>query len=279
MSINRKLIIFFVVILFVLIFINTSSKAALPHFQIKPSRFEILLNPRQRNIQTIRIDNMGEKPLKLIATTKDWNMDSKGDLNLMEPASTARSASNWLRFNPKKINIEPGQSQLIRFSVTAPPDNQSGEYRTAILITAQEEVTTSSARVKIQPQFATLVYLNIPEVIRKGEIKDVKIKANEEKYSFKGNVYSQGNAHLRMTGEYILKNSAGMKIHTGKLRKKVILPGNKDQFKADFGQLEKGDYKLKLIWHYIPAFYMEGEFNEYPVGKESLIKEYEFSVE
>ena len=276
---DKKIVLCFTIIFFFLIFINKLSTAAMPQFQIRPSRFELFLKSRQRNIETIKIKNMGEKTLKLVATAKDWDIDSKGDLKLKEGETTPRSASNWIRFNPKKIKVEPGKTQFVRFSITVPPNVEPGEYRTTILLTAQKKFTSPKAQIQIQPQFATLVYTNIPEVIRKGEIKGVKIEVDKKNYYAKGNIYSKGNAHLRITGEYILKNSKDEKVITGDMGKKVILAGDEDQFIADLGKLEKGSYNLELIWHYIPAFYMKGKIDEYPGEEENLVKKYKFSVD
>ena len=275
----KKIILSFAFIIFVILIMNFSVMAASPNFQIKPSRFEILLEPRNRIIETVEISNKGKEVLNLVASAKDWDIDENSNLQLMDPSSTPKSASNWIRFNPKKIKIDPGKSQLIRFSITAPPKIEAGEYKTTILLTAEETIETD-IQVNIRPQFAILVYVNIPEVKRKGEIVNTQIRINEEnEYVAIGDINSIGNAHLRISGEYILKNEKGKDIKNRELDRKVILAGDSEQFKAELGELKAGDYTLKLIWHYIPAFYMEGEYDEYPGEEKNMIKEYEFSVE
>ncbi len=278
MKSKRQVVLILIIMVLCIVIINNPLKAALPQFRVSPSRFEILLEPRARTIQTINISNSGMDELNLTALAQDWDVDKNGDLVLMEPATSPRSASNWIRFNPKSIKVEPEKEQVIRFAVTAPPDVEPGEYRTAILLTS-EETFTSDAEINIRPQFAILLYINIPEVKRTGEIEKVEISVNDEgMYFAKGDIKSTGNAHIRITGEYSLQNNRGQEVSGSVLDKKVILPGNKDDFNINLGALEKGTYKLNCSWYYIPAFYMEGELYEYPTGGEALVKEFEFEV-
>jgi hypothetical protein len=275
---KRQVVLVLIIMFLCIVIINMSIKAALPQFKISPSRFEILLEPQARTIQTINISNAGIDVLNLTALTQDWDVNENGDLVLKEPVTSTRSASNWIRFNPKNIKAEPGKEQVIRFAVTAPPDVEPGEYRTAILLTF-EETFTSEAEINIRPQFAILLYINIPEVNRTGEIEKAEISVNDEgMYFARGDIKSTGNAHIRITGEYVLQNNSGQEVSSDVLDKKVILPGNKDGFSINLGPLEKGTYKLKCSWHYISAFYMEGELDEYSAGGAALVKEFEFEI-
>ncbi len=278
MKTRRKVVVLLAFIVLYTFIVSIPLQAALPQFSITPSRFEILLEPRSRTIQTITICNSGTEELNLTALTQDWELDEKGKLVLLEPATSARSASNWLRFNPKNIKVGPEKEQIIRFAVTAPPEVEPGEYRTAILLTT-DETFTAEAELNIRPQFAILLYINIPAIKRRGVIENLEISTDDTgTYLARGEIMATGNAHLRVTGAYSLQNNDGQEVKTELLDKKVILPGQSDSFSLQLGVLEKGTYKLQLSWYYISAYYMEGELNEYPDGGEALVKEFEFEV-
>lgn len=253
--------------------------AAAPAIQILPSRFEILLEPRGKNMQAIKITNHSNEPINLTAITQDWELNEDGSIILMDAGTIPESASGWLRFNPRRFTVPAGKIQIIRFAVTAPPNAKPGEYRTSLVL-----VTENSYEMKdgfnYRPKFVIPVYINIPEIKRGGELNEVKIKLNEMgDYTVEGILYSAGNAHLRVAGEYFFINEEGETVKTGNLGKKVILPDHKERFKIDLGsEFDKGAYIFKLIWRYIPAFYLEGKLDEYPEGQEAIINELEFKV-
>ncbi len=278
MKFNKYLLCFALIFIFIFL-ISSLTFAYTPNFQIKPSRFELLLGPRERTIETINIINEGEKKINFSLKSRDWQLTKTGDIDLMEPSALPRSASNWLRFNPKNIEISPGESQVVRFSIAVPPKVESGEYRTAILLSTEKKFA-EDLKINIKPQFAILVYVNIPDIKRYGKIKNIEVKANEYgEYKLGGKVDSLGNAHLRITGSYVLKNKEDEIIKEKELKKMVIPAGGSEKFGDNMGFLSPGKYNLKIDWFYIPALYMDGNYDEFPDGKNLMSREYEFVIE
>lgn len=253
--------------------------ATSPTIEIVPSRFEILVEPRGQNVQSLKISNLGKEPVTMVATTHDWDMGEDERLILKDPGTTDNSASEWVRFNPKTFTVQPGQTQFIRFSVSVPPNVQPGEYRTSLVLVTEEKYQMKE-NFYYRPTFAILVYVNIPKITRKGELSDVKVTVDEKgSYSLNGKITSLGNAHLRLTGEYFLYNNEGKEIKNEQFGKTLILPGKSDLFSVLLGgDLKPGSYRLKLIWHYLPAFYMDGKLDEYPLNEKGLVKEFTFTI-
>lgn len=269
---------YLLVILFVCL-ISFIVEASAPVIQITPSRFELLVEPRGKNVQAMKISNMYNEDLKLVVTTHDWDMSEEGNLILHDPGTTEKSASSWIRFNPKKFTVAPGKSQFIRFSVSVPPNVEPGEYRTSLVMVTEDKYEMEEG-FYLKPTFAILVYVNVPEINRSGEVTDVKVTMSEDGlYFLEGQIQSTGNAHLRLTGEYILKDSQGKEVKNEQIGKKLILPDRVDPFKINLGNtLESGTYNVKLIWHYLPAFYMEGQLDEYSGNSEGIVEEFSFSL-
>lgn len=255
------------------------SSASSPMVEITPSRFELLVEPREKSIQTISIVNHGQEELTLIATCRDWDMDETDSLILLDAVSTQRSASNWLRFNPRQFTIPAGEAQIIRFAVTLPPQIAAGEYRTAIVLETKEEFELSDS-FYYQPIFAILVYVNVPEVKRIGRLSEITVKIDDQdNYLLHGRLSSAGNAHVRAEGEFILRDEQGLIVKKEKLGKRVILPGKNLDFQLNLGNdLLKGEYQGEILWRYIPAFYLEDDVNEYQIDQKELRQKVKFTI-
>lgn len=275
---NFRTILSFGLLLF-LGFSLSAEASSTPVIEITPSRYELLVEPRGQSVQSMKISNLGSEEMSFTAVTHDWDMSPDGSLLLLDSGSTSQSASNWIRFNPKKFTIGGSQSQFIRFSVSVPPNVQPGEYRTALVLTPETRLEMKKG-LYVQPTFAILVYVNVPEIRRNGEMQEVKITVDESStYFLEGQIRSKGNAHLRLTGEYFLINEEGREIQNQQIGKILILPGRTDSFKISLGKnLTPGKYKVKLIWHYLPAFYMEGKLDEYSVTEQGMVKEFAFTI-
>lgn len=276
----RQLILFTVVILlWSLLAIFPMSVYASPMVEIIPSRFELLVEPRERSIQSIVISNHGKEELTLIASSRDWDMGQTDSLILFDAATTPRSASNWLRFNPRRFTIPSGKTQIIRFAVTAPPQLEAGEYRTAIVLETKEEYEIKD-NYYYQPIFAVLVYVNVPEVKRVGELDEIVVTLDDQgNYILNGKLYSTGNAHLRTEGEFLLRDSKGLIVKRERLGKQVVLPGKNIKFKINLGKkLDSGEYQGEILWRYIPAFYLEDQSSEYNKVETELIKKVKITI-
>ena len=255
---------------------QVSSSAAI---EINPSRFELLLAPQGKSVQSMKITNRGKEPVTFTVEAKDWDLPGGSNPTFAEPAPRNQSASAWLRFNPRQFTVAPGETQYVRFSMTVPPNCQPGEYRTALLLTTEQEYSMQDG-IYYKPTFAVLIYANLPKITRAGEMTGLKLLTSENgNHTIAGEIRSTGNAHLRLSGQYSIENSSGAIITEGALTRKVILPDRSDSFAIALDQnLPSGKYKIKVIWNYVPAIYMEGKLNEYPLGQKSLTQELTFSI-
>lgn len=250
-----------------------------PAVELTPSRFELLLEPRGKSMQSLKVTNLGTAPITFTAETKDWDLNQSGSPAFFDPGPRDRSASTWIRFNPRQFTVAPGETQYIRFSVTAPPSLQPGEYRTSIVLTTAEQYLLQDG-FYYKPNFAILIYINIPQITRRGEFGEVKVITGPDgTRSIQGEIRSTGNAHLRLSGQYQVENAAGTLVKEGELPRKVILPGRLDLFRFELSKnLAPGKYKVRITWNYIPAAYLEGKLTEYPTGQKSLVKELSITI-
>lgn len=122
----------------------------------------------------------GDYEIKLV----DMAMNGEGRLvafeNGLSEADKAKvaTASEYLRYSPRRVTLRGGESQLVRIMVRTPPELPAGEYRSHFLVSSVPEQSgglsvegalggqqASGIGVTIRPRFG----ISIPVIVRIGE--------------------------------------------------------------------------------------------------------------
>ena len=143
----------------------------------------IVLNGR-RQIEQIglynKTANEGDYEIKFVdmAMTPEGNLVEFG--NGLSEADRARvaTASEFLRYSPRRVALKGGESQLVRVMARAPAELPDGEYRSHFLVTSVPDVTgglsiedalagenPDGIGVIIRPRFG----ISIPVIVRVGQ--------------------------------------------------------------------------------------------------------------
>ena len=136
----------------------------------------------RRAIATVGLYNKAIAPGDYEITLVDMGMTPEGQLlafdNGLDPAQQARvrTASEMLRYSPRRVTLRGSESQIIRLMARAPADLPDGEYRSHFTVTSVpstdgfsiEEATTGETPdgigVTIRPRFG----IAIPVIVRVG---------------------------------------------------------------------------------------------------------------
>lgn len=124
--------------------------------------------------------NEGDYEIRLV----DMAMNPEGRLvafdNGLSEAEKAKvaTASEYLRYSPRRVTLRGGESQLVRVMVRTPPDLPAGEYRSHFLVSSVPEdmgglsvegalggQQANGIGVTIRPRFG----ISIPVIVRIGE--------------------------------------------------------------------------------------------------------------
>lgn len=144
----------------------------------------VVIQDRQR-IATVGLYNRAPAEGNYEIKLGDMMMMPGGGLvpleNVEDEAHRARlkSATELLRWSPRKIKLPPNESQIVRIMARIPPELPPGEYRTHFSVaqvpesagggfsieSASGQAKTGSIGVKIVPRFA----ISIPVIVRVGE--------------------------------------------------------------------------------------------------------------
>lgn len=134
---------------------------------------------------TVFVFNQGTAPATYSVDTVERLMRPDGQIVAVaelpeaeRAAATARlrSAQSMVQFTPRRVTLQPGQSQAIRVRALRPGDLAEGEYRTHLTVTAvpPEDVGVTAERAldpnagELGVRVTALFSLSIPVIVRQG---------------------------------------------------------------------------------------------------------------
>jgi len=221
---------------------------------VAPPKFEFSLRPGGSFTETVTVENKGDTRGHVSAFPMDLSMDRMGELIFSKAGTQPRSLAPWIRVNPTEFELEPGQSQLVRFTVTAPPD-ALGSYLAVIFFqTRPERLQASGAAVSARVGSILIAHVSGKEV-RKGEIVSLTVspfqpgKPLEVAVTFE----NKGNWLLRPKGTMKVKEVHGKVVWEASLDEEggAVLPLTQREFHMKGpGDLPVGNYTVEVALDY-----------------------------
>jgi P pilus assembly chaperone PapD len=132
-------------------------------FDARAREADVLLTNRGTEERTYRIE------------LEDRVMDSSGKLSVA--ANVPSSAKGMIRFSPRQVRLQPGQSQIVRIQLRKPATLGEGEYRSHLRIAEVPETVSRTQRmdferedgrwlgVQLKPVFG----ISVPVIVRHGD--------------------------------------------------------------------------------------------------------------
>ena len=172
---------------------------------ISPPRMELDINSKKGRSNTIKVTNFADKPVQIRTYVKNWTMDAEN--NLQDIPSTEKSLDQWIIFTPSKFTVPARGTQTLRFAIRPKVKPASGEHRAVIYF---EEIAsdTDSNKIGTKAAIGVVVYAYAGEIKRVGSVNSVSVDTKPDGINAVFDVSNQGNAHVRMRGQYAIWNAA-----------------------------------------------------------------------
>lgn len=239
-------------ILFLLIALVSPLPALAFGIGLTPSTIEMDVKPGSHHRQVLNVKNFNkDKPLRLSVSIADWTIDASGQVELLPPAETERSASEWITFSPSVLVLEPNSSSNIVVDIATPLNlTHKGDHRTSIILSTvlpSKKEREGKNGVWNRYQIASLFYANVLPGIGKPVITNAEFAPNatqkEHKLSF--SIENTGLRHSRIEGSVILQDQGNNQILKQPF-KTVLLDEQSREFTVSFGApaLEPGNYSV-----------------------------------
>lgn len=179
----------------------------------------------------------------------DWSLSTSGDYQFLPVGTVKRSASSWISFYPKTLNLPPKRGQKIAYTVKAPKD-ASGSYWAALMAETNPMGSDNPGQiqVKMSGRVAYIIKIDINgSPLGTGKVERLRLNWVQEKNQLKASlrIKNSGISMLRFKGKLELKDEQGKSIGMIPFREGYILP----DYTREFDLI---DHKINLK----PGFYI-----------------------
>lgn len=227
-------------------------------------RVEVTLSPGDSWSSAIPVQNRGTERARILTTVMDLTMDVEGRLDIVKAGSTSRSASSWIRVNPTVFELEPEETKLIRFTVTA-PRGVSGTYLAVILFrTRPEKLKGMGAALSAEIGSTLIVHVSGQGLKRAGDLVDLTVSPPRpgEPLQVVALFANEGNVLLRPKGMLTILDDRGNVIGQAPINEEegAVLPLSRRAFRTLWrGDLPPGTYHLEVRFDYGGEAFVVGE--------------------
>lgn len=209
-------------------FLNPSLAQDTVSLAVSPPTFELSANPGDTLENTIRVENLTDKPLEISVDRRNFTaLGEEGAVGLTEE-ETSFSLASWITVSPEKITIPAKRQNTFTFTTKIPVNAEpGGHFGSIIFKTGGKKPGETGAA--LSQELGALVLLRVA-----GNIKE---EASLESFSakkafwssgpvgFEARVKNEGNVHLKPTGKVVITNFLGNEAAKIEVEPRNILPG------------------------------------------------------
>jgi hypothetical protein len=173
---------------------------------VTPAKLELSVPPGTAgwNIP-ITIRNSSGGMVHIVSSMSDFSVTRGGDYAFERAGSRAYSLLRWASINPREFDLDPGNTQQVRMTLSVPKTSQlSGEY--AGIIFFQTRPTRHANTVAVSVRIATKIYATIPGTVKlDGAISKMSSAGGSADRVYRVLFANRGNAHVYCSGQVVVQ--------------------------------------------------------------------------
>lgn len=213
--------------------ISGKEEANMPpaQFSISPDKFILPIGAKPVN-NGLRINNLQKRSVSFSVDVYNWTLDEKNQVKVIP--SDRQSLDQWMAVTPLSFTLQPGQSQVIRFSVLPTVIPDPGEHRAIIFLSEQPSPEAPGEGVfHIQFRYGIGIYGWADPVRQRAVLKSLEF--DPESFTLKAAIANTGNVHVRLEGNYTIWKK---QLFPGSQKGGIPSGENRPKGSAAFGQIE-----------------------------------------
>lgn len=155
---------------------------AASQLMVSPTR--VVFEGRTRTAR-VTLANIGDKAGSYRISFVQRQMTESGNLAEIKNEIPGMYADTMVRFSPRQVTLNPGQSQTVRLLLRKKSGLEDGEYRSHLLFQALPDPEATSIQAlsdkdegKIQVQLIPVVGVTIPVIVRQGKLQAIATLSN-----------------------------------------------------------------------------------------------------
>lgn len=234
------------------------SSVAFGELQVFPLR--VVLNEKNRSAQ-VSVRHKGATPMKYRISTIFYRMQPNGAMEEVKVTGPEdKDGSEFFRYSPKQVTLEPNVEQVVRLMLRAPADLPEGEYRCHLHFEGMDEIdkkNDSAAGREAQMFLKARMAVAIPVIISKGtpktdlQLKDFKFsKGPQGETLFSVVMEKTGNGFLYGDFEIVKADAKGDESSVFTVNGvSSYIPKRTVSFPVQNENLKPGKYKIIFRQH------------------------------
>jgi len=195
---------------------------------LSPLTFEISANPGETITNYVTVyNNDGYKTSYFMSAEDFAPVGEEGNVVIEEDAPAAISAKKWLTFEPNTVEMSPGESKDIKFTLNVPLDAEPGGKYTSILVSTAPNTDDGGGAVAIASKVASLLLIRVAgPVSEKITVQSFEAPPMNEygPIAFALRLKNEGTVHLKPVGFVFVKNWLGNEIVKLPLPQQRVIP-------------------------------------------------------
>jgi|WetSurMetagenome_2_1015567.scaffolds.fasta_scaffold05688_2 hypothetical protein len=221
---------------------------------VHPSSFEFNASPGKTVSDTITLDNLQAKPVKIKVDLRNFTASGEeGSVNLTTN-DTAYSLAKWIKVEPATVDINARESKTFTFTITVPENAEpGGHFGSVVFTTVPPAVKGTGAALSLE--VASLISLETPgDAVEKAVVKSFTVDKSFYEFgpvTFVTRVGNEGKRHIAVNGSIVVKGMFGQKYIIPLYPPESILPGATKKIVSTLkNKLLVGPFTAQLIAGY-----------------------------
>jgi hypothetical protein len=195
-------------------------------FNVTPmiSDLTVAAGTSQTGLITVRDSaEAGSATLRLKVSMEDWTLDELGKPSFTASGTSTDSCAPWIQINPVELSVNPGQPEIVRYTVTVPATAQGSYHCIVFFTSAPLPSATMGSSVRVSGCIGNTVYVQVGPPVRRAKITALTITPKTVTIT----VQNTGSSYLRLAGEVkIASGSESNVVQQINIPRAVVLPGN-----------------------------------------------------
>lgn len=171
---------------------------------VSPTRVVFEGNERTKQINLI---NNGSETGRFRISFVRRNMNAEGKIKEVDENEPGMYSDEMVRFSPRQVTLEPGQSQTVRLLLRKKSGTADGEYRSHMMFQSLPDASTSDVTnlasdeaKELTVKLIPVVGITIPVIVRQGKL-DSKVSLSDFEIKQGNTVKSQSVLSLKINRE------------------------------------------------------------------------------
>ena len=149
--------------------------------------------------------------VRMAARTEDWTIDPSGLIQVASFGSLETSVGKWLSYGPVEFTVAPEKSQLLRFTISVPPDTKPGDYMLAVYVddrTPPPPFEAGKKRITLKFRYYSIITIKVPGLTREPSLDNLAINRVDKNFIVTPTLSNKGNSQVDAVHSFEIRDAA-----------------------------------------------------------------------